>query len=246
MGGAIAFLQTPLGTTIGINIVVFVTFWIFRESFIGWVKQKVGRDIEGYKHELELKKEFLRNELESDMLKNKYLTQSVQEIYPEVYKKLLYSEGMLGVFFGLRMLPNWQALNAIEVEKILKSKEIDKVEIQRIVGLYNSNDPSRAKEAQSTLDLKELYRVEWEIRQLKNYFLEKCLFVSNEIKDLYHEANVLLWDVWCDLESHFLHFRNMKGSPFQKASKNHKDIILKIDEIEIQMRKELFPAQSLK
>jgi|LULF01.1.fsa_nt_gb hypothetical protein len=111
-------LVSPYGaSTVTLAIFSFLIL-IFRKSFVGLIEKEVKKDVEKYKHELETKKEIIRHELTEEAQKARYLSTSIQEIYPLIYKNLLQCEGGLCHYLGLRELPDWNLYSARQVEDL--------------------------------------------------------------------------------------------------------------------------------
>jgi hypothetical protein len=229
-------------TTISSVGILSLLFWIFKKSFAGLIEKEIGRDLEKYKHELEIKSEILKHDLIKEGNKASYQASNIQSVYPELNRLLLTPEGFLGNLIGVRETPDWNQMEPIKIKAYLSDLKINAKDISRILDLFQNNAPERSSETQALVDLNELWTTRSQIREAKNFFLLKKLFISPEIQDCAEKIFTKLWSVWCDLET-FLRFgRQNSGINMSDVRKEHQDLVDLLDTLEVLMQKELFPS----
>lgn len=238
MDSAQIFLLNPYSASV---ITLSAFLWIFKKTYVKYLDQEVGKEVEKYKSELSKEREIIKHDLNKEALKAQYLSSGIQEIYPELYKKLLLAEGPISGLVGLRYLPDWKEWDEKQVDTFLREKEIAEIERKRIVELFRTGAQNRATEIQSVLDLISLRKIESDIREAKNYYLLKSLFISDEVKDDINNVFNELWSAWADLETWFCYGKDTSGIKLMDIKTTIKKIPLLIEELERSMRKELFP-----
>ncbi|AYF45731.1 hypothetical protein BALOs_2741 [Halobacteriovorax sp. BALOs_7] len=224
------------------TLLVFFLLWLCKKKIIGWFEKDVSKDIERYKHELDTKKELIKHDLSVEISKVRYHSESIQEIYPELYQSLVISEGSMSYFFYSYYSQDWNSISESELEKVLKSKEIQEAEIERLVSLVKTQSSDRSNEIKQALNVKYLYDVEETITKSKNYFLLKRLFVSSNIERQVSAIYKKKWSVWAGLETWYLFGKSTSGVKFSDLKKEYNEISEMVRELEEIMKNELFPS----
>jgi hypothetical protein len=229
-------LLNSLGLSALSSLIVMAYLFIFKQLIIGFITKGIQKDIEGYKHELEIKKENIKHQLTKDSLKHEFLNSSKQTVYPELMRLILSAEGAVSQFSGFVRAPSWESMNIENIESYLNGDRCPKDRVNSILSKIRLEKDY--KDLRNFFYESKLHEAQDFKNQFKNYFLEKSLFLSTEVKTKTEEISKRIVNLYVDAQMTILHKYTDPNSP--SSSELKEELTSKINELEALMAKELF------
>jgi len=239
----VSYLKSVGGITTGSVVVLLILGKIFWKSFIGLIEKDVKKDVEKYKHELDIKKENIKHDMGKEMLKEQFLSNSLQSVYPELIKNILIAEGAMASLTGLRFSANWDEYGENDFEKLFIDKGITQKKSEELLAKIKADRTSGVKDMDKYLRMLDINEARRQYREAKNFFLLKNLFISDSVEEMVNDILKKIWSNWVDISSYDEH-GVCSGVTYDKISKDQSDIQTSIDDLQVAMRKELLPCSA--
>lgn len=216
-------LLTPLG------------LFLCRNIFLNWIKSSFVKDVEQFKHELDLKKEIIKDEINRDTLKANFHSTSKQTLYPELYEKLRVCEGRVAGLYGLRFSTDYDKLEIVDLEEIIQKSKLYKSAKETLLSLLLKDKKEAVKQIKDHFANIELFDAKKECTETKNFLILKALYFSSEVRDLIFEIIQMLNSIIIDVE-----LRKELKKPHVDLERQQEQVTSKLESLEQKMRYEIF------
>lgn len=223
-------------TAVVISLLTPLTLFLGRNFILNWIKTSFVKDVEKYKHDLDVQKEIIKQDINREAQKVAHLSTSKQSIYPELYEKLRVCEGSVGLLHGVRYMTDYQSLPNEEIKKIInKSKSPDtfKRELVELVELDRNNAIKKLQDEFARIEFMDARIL---CQETKNLLILKSLYFSKAVRDRSFETLSLLNGIVIDLDL----YKQTNQMPVMKVTEDQKKIANLISDIEETMREEIF------
>lgn len=213
-----------------------IILYFSRNTILEWIKSSFTREIEQFKHDLDIQKELIRQDLNREAQKALYQSSSKQSIYPELFEKLRVCEGSVGLLHGLRYVTDYNSLPNVELEKIINKSKSPESTKKRLIEELNNNRQDAVKLIQDEFARIELFDARLQCQELKNFLILKSLYFSKNVRDKSFEVVSLLTGIIVDLDL----YKQTNQMPMNRIREDQKKVETTITDIEQMMRKEIF------
>lgn len=221
-----------------IGILTPLMLFLGRKTILEWIKSSFAKEIEQFKHELDVKKEVLKQDLSREAQKVSYLSSSKQTIYPEFYEKLRVTEGSVGLLHGLQLVPSYSKFPTEELFNVVKNlKAVDGMK-QEIEEAIRRDRAEGIKALESLIREIEISDAKKKCQDAKNFLILKTLYFSKPVYDKSFEIIKMFNALTIDIQ-----YMQENRIPYEKISGQAKAIEQAIDALESEMRKEMFGEQ---
>jgi hypothetical protein len=211
-----------LGGAAGGALVAFFG-WLLRES----IKASLQRDVTAHA-------EYLKHDLQREMLKAQLSTTQVHSVYPRLMEKLRRAEGAVGGPMGLQFKPTYDDHDLDDFTAILTRLTLPGGERQRILGLLEHSRREGIQELQKVERRVELWRGRASVGKARNFAVLKSLYLSEQVKKVTWDALAKLNHVWIDCDPN-------AGPDYVGARASLEEAEKLLAELEAIMRDELRP-----
>ncbi len=233
-------LTKSLGVS-GLSLILLIIFgFLFWKPFLGLIQRSIKKDVEKFKHELDLQKENIRYDLNKEMIKEQFQNTSIQTIYPEMMEKLIISEGAVQNLFGFRYTINFEDFGPDDIREYLIDKNFTIKLISELVYEFESDKKLAIKKIRSLLREGEFQEVHLKYSEAKNLFLTKGLFFSTEINSKIEEILNLIFKIYIYSKT-FGKTREQKID-LKLFQQDKESLVIEIKKLEKIMRSELYPS----
>lgn len=222
---------------IAMIISLLTPFFIFlgRNTILEWIKSSFAKDIEHLKHDLELKKELLKQDLNREAQKIAHLSTGKQSLYPELYEKLRICEGTVAILHGLRLITDLDQLGNIDLLKMIQdSKLYDSLKISLSAKL-NENRTEGIKAIKEAFRNLEFFEAKRACQETKNFLIIKSLYFSSSVRDLGFEVLKTMNSIIIDVE-----LMPHAGVTYEQLQEQQENVESLLTQIEQEMRLEIF------
>lgn len=223
------------------NIITILTpllLFFGRNTVAEWIKSSFAKDIQKFKHDLDIQKEYIKQDLHREAQRISYLSTSKQSLYPELYEKLRLAEGAVENLHGLRRIPNYEKYSLEDMAEVVHaSKALNSIKMD-ILKTFETDKKSGADKWLEILRASDLQEARTRCIEVKNFLVLKSLYISKGICDLCFSCLKNLNSIAIDIE--MIPVGPETGENIVRARKNAKDLLNKIEEL---MRKEIFGEQ---
>ena len=222
-----------------ISIITPGILFLSRNTILNWIKSSFTKEIEKFKHELDVQKEIIKQDLSKEAQKVSYLSTSKQALYPELYEKLRICEGAVGLLHGLRYGTDYFKLDNTDLEKlILNSKLYDSLK-QSIISNLKIDRNEAIKQMQSEFRNLEFFKTKRYCQEAKNFVIIKSLYFTPTVRDLAFEIIKIMNSIIIDVE-----YMKETHTPYERIKEQQEEVETILTQIEISMRSEIFGSQT--
>lgn len=223
-------------SAIAISVLTPIMLFLGRNMILEWIKSSFTKEIEQFKHDLELQKEVIKQDINREAQKVAHLSTSKQSIYPELYEKLRVCEGAVGLLHGIRYMTDYQSLPNEEIKKIIsksKSPETFKRELTELLEVDRNDAITKIQDEFARVELMDARIL---CQETKNILILKSLYFSKSVRDKSFEILSLLNGIVIDLDL----YKQTNQMPMKRISEDQKKVEKLISDIEETMREEIF------
>jgi len=219
-----------------ISLSVPAILFLSKNYILGYVKGFFDKDIEKFKHDLELNKEVFKQELSREALRTVSLFNVRQSLYPEIFEKIKIAQGCTLGLLGARYSLTFDDYSKEDFQKFFQQNNFLTHKTKREFFDLMDNDSRKAiGKLQEWLREKEFSDCKVKQFELKNHIILKQLYISKEILDLCFEIHKLLVSYSIDVE-----FEDKIPKGFEHFKSIEKEIIGKEEILSTMMRSEIF------
>lgn len=221
-----------------ISILTPIFIFLGRNTILEWIKSSFTKEIEQFKHELDIKKEVLKQDLTKDAQRVAYLSSSKQSLYPEFYEKLRVTEGSVGLLHGLQQVPNYSKFPIEELLNVVNNlSAVDGMKREVHEAIKRDKDEG-IKALQSLIREIEISTAKKKCQDAKNFLILKTLYFSKPVYDKSFEVIKMFNSLIIDIQ-----YQQQNRIPYEHISGQAKAIEQAIDVLEAEMRREMFGEQ---
>lgn len=228
---ALGLLLSPVMTAI--FLYVFKT-WISNQ-----LKKEAEKEIDAHRHELDVKKEIIKDEITKTGLKALFLANSKQALYPELYEALKKTAGAVTGLSGFRYAPTYEAWSLDEFKILLSDTKLPTEIIDDILKSLSNDKINGLKKLSAALRRIEFQQTRQQCQEVKNKIVLKSLFLSKEVNDLAFE--IIKGAIGLAIDTEYM---NETRKPLDEINTIKTTIERQMSELETLMKAELFGDQN--
>lgn len=199
--------------------------FLFKNYILNYFKGLFDKDIEKFKHDLEINKEIFKQELSREALKSVSLFNVRQILYPEIFEKIQIAQGCTLGLMGVRYSLTFDDYSENDFKRFFQQNDFLTDKTKDSFFQLLSNDPAGAiKKLHLWLREKEFSDCKVKQLELKNHLILKQLYISQNILDLCFEIHKLLVSYSIDVEYEdkllkgYDHFKKIEVQITEKGS----------------------------
>lgn len=207
----------------------------FKEVIKAKLKKDVDKEIENLKHELDVKKEIVKNDLQRDAYKTQLMVTNIHQIYPELTQKVELAFGTVGALQGVRFSTDFSQMNEEDLRSFMANKKFPKSKDDEILKLFQSDKKSAIKNLNDFLRDIEIQEARLNCVDANNFRIIKSIYCSDEVLTAFDECYSSIWSAWVDLD-----IGRMDPTIWQKGVTSiRKDVPQKMENLRRVIRTEL-------
>ena len=209
--------------------------FLFKESIKAKLKKEVESDLSRLRHDLDIKKEILKNDLQRDAYKTQLMVNNVHQIYPELSSHLEIIFGAVGGLQGLKFSTNYNEFNEDDLNSFMEAKKFPKRKQNEILANYQVDKRAGIKALSNFMRDVEIEEARQKCVEANNYRILKSIYCAEDVLKAFDECYSALWDAWVDLD-----IGRMDPSLWNRGTNSiRKDVPAKMEEFRKIVRAEL-------
>lgn len=227
-----------------VTLMLVVLIYGFRKSLSTLLNKALLKDVAKYQQALEEKTEYLKHDLQKDILNAQITTSQRHEIYAEMHKRLVIAMDLLISLnkSGLKIVQDYSKESIDVIEEILDSIKCPQSEKEKVLTEFERDSSSGNTLVQESLYSHRKRTAEKEIQAAINHYRVNELYMTEPVADKVNEALKTLKR----LESHYS-FKEIleRGGAGHKSIDDEsvktfeKEVQEHVEQIKSAMRKEI-------
>jgi hypothetical protein len=177
-----------------------IFMYIFREGIKAMLKKSVGEELARVSHELDVKKEIIKNDLSRDAYKTQLMLNNIHVIYPELASKLEYAFGAVSGLQGLTYAVDIDALNSDQLKKFVESRKLPILTKETLLATTDSNRDAGVKAVKEALREDEITQARIKCHDANDYRILKSIYCSDAVLDVFDACYKTIWSALVDLD----------------------------------------------
>lgn len=174
--------------------------FLFKESIKAKLKKEVESDLSRLRHDLDIKKEIIKNDLQRDAYRTQLLVSNVHQIYPELVSTLEMTFGAVGGLQGVKFSTNYDQFNEEDLASFMEAKKFPKGKQDEIRNSYRSDKKTGIKLLSEFLRDVEIEEARQKCVEANNYRILKSIYCGEDVLRAFDECYSALWGAWVDLD----------------------------------------------
>jgi hypothetical protein len=212
-----------------------LSLFVFKTWIADQIRKQTDKEIAGHKHELDVKKETIKEEITRTGLKAQFLATSKQVLYPELYESLRKIEGAVGSLSGFRYAPTYEGWSTEDFKVLLLESKLPSEMVSELTESISSDRPSGIKKLEATMRRLEFQQARQQCQEVKNKIILKSLFLSNEVNQAAFEIVKSAIGLAIDTE-----YMAETRKPFEEIKSKKEAMEQQLVALEARMKDELF------
>lgn len=217
----------------------FIGSGLFAILFKEYIKKQFRKEVElelaTFNHELQIKSEVLKNDLQKDVIKTQLMWNNIHKIYPVLTENLELAYGVLGDIVGLRWEVNLSELDEENLKSFMMRNGFDISNLNRCINLWEQNKENGIKEIKKLMKINEVIKAQNALVKANNFKITKEIYLSDGVSTAFLEAYQDLYGVWIDINAS----SDDSKSILNAASKIHNTIPMKMIALRNAVKSEL-------
>lgn len=234
----IQMIQNVIGGSVG-TLLVLTCLYMFRNFFSSWLLTNANLDLESFKAELGETAEHLKFDLQKDVARSQLYSNSIFDIYPDLFSKVRLAHGIVANFYGFRYAATWTGFNIVDFEKVLSEKNVASGTRGTLLAAIQANRAAGIKKLEEFLRDAEFSDAQNRLHEIMNAVMLKEIFITSEIRDLTLDIHRLLVSAKVDADIARQDPTNMKW--ITNLRKTLTDVEPKIETLRTLISRELNP-----
>lgn len=174
--------------------------FLFKEAIKAKLKKEVESDLSRLRHELDIKKEIIKNDLQRDAYKTQLMVSNVHQIYPELASMLEMTFGAVGGLQGVKFSTNYEQFNEEDLASLMEAKKFPKGKHDEILTRYRSDKKAGIKALGEFMRDVEIEEARQKCVEANNYRILKSIYCADDVLKAFDECYSALWGAWVDLD----------------------------------------------
>ena len=177
-----------------------IFMFLFKEAIKSMLKKTVEADLARVTHELDVKKEIIKNELNRDAYKAQLMLNNVHAIYPELAAKLEHAFGAVSGLQGFSFAINFEQYQADDIKTYLASHRLPKGKHDELIVAIDRDRTTGIKSLKDTLREVEISEARHCCAEAQNYRVIKAIYCSDQVLQTFDDCYKIVWSAWVDLD----------------------------------------------
>lgn len=174
--------------------------FLFKEGIKAKLKKEVEADLSRLRHDLDIKKEIIKNDLQRDAYKTQLMVSNVHQIYPELTSQLEMAFGAVGALQGVKFSTNYNEFNEEDLKAFMEAKKFPKGKQDEILAHYRADKKTGIKALGDFMRDVDIEEARQKCVEVNNYRILKSIYCGDDVLRAFDECYTALWGAWVDLD----------------------------------------------